>query len=56
MIEALEPLRRVGEARAPLAHAEPHQQGEGQEDQQPELRAGVEHTRTVPRGRGDPLE
>jgi hypothetical protein len=47
-IETLETLRRVGESGAPLAHPEPHEQGEGQQDQQPELRDGVEHTATVP--------
>jgi len=55
-IEALEPHRRIREPRTPLAHAQPDQQSEGQEDQQPELGAGVEHARTVARGRGDPLE
>src|SRR5258705_219666 len=48
-IESLESQRRVGEAGAPFAHAQSHEQGEGQQDQEPELREGVEHGSTIPR-------
>ena len=49
-IEALEPLGHVGEARAPLAHAEAREEGHGEDEQELELGPRVRHdTRSVPR-------
>ena len=42
-IEALEPLGHVREARAPFAHAEAREEGQGEDEQELELGPRVRH-------------